>query len=278
MVASTSWMLVTFVVGNCALWTTTVAASARGPTAVTTQLLQHKMRHPSVGSHITPVRRRKTRTTTGRTSIDDDDNTMLSVLLQGLRGGSGWGDYGDGNNNSDDDDDEEAYYRGQQQQQQQQQGMTDIIKNGDRRIGLLLLFSGTAVTMTGITLFFQKTLMRLGNLLFIAGVPITIGPSRTVGYFMQPKKTRATACLAAGVFLVLVAGRPVLGIALEIFGLMNLFGNMFPVVLAIANNITYGSVLVSVLVYVIQHVKFDGTIFGLSIHYSSSTTPDIRIE
>jgi len=69
--------------------------------------------------------------------------------------------------------------------------------------------------------------MRLGNLLFIAGVPMTIGPGRTAGYFFQPKKSRATACLALGIFLVFI-GSPVFGILLEIFGLLNLFGNMFP--------------------------------------------------
>jgi hypothetical protein len=76
-------------------------------------------------------------------------------------------------------------------------------------------------------------LMRLGNLLFIAGVPMTLGPSRTLGYFLKREKARATACLAVGVFLVLL-GNPVFGIILEVFGLLNLFGNMFPVVLAIA--------------------------------------------
>ena len=74
--------------------------------------------------------------------------------------------------------------------------------------------------------------MRLGNLLFIGGVPMTIGPGRTAGYFFQPKKSRATACLALGIFLVFI-GSPVFGIVLEIFGLLNLFGNMFPLVAAI---------------------------------------------
>jgi Got1/Sft2-like family len=98
--------------------------------------------------------------------------------------------------------------------------------------------------MLGISLFFNKSLMRLGNLLFIAGVPMTIGPGRTAGYFFQPKKSRATACLALGIFLVFL-GSPVLGIALEVFGLLNLFGNMFP--------------LVAVL---IKQVPFVGTLFG----------------
>lgn len=110
-----------------------------------------------------------------------------------------------------------------------------IIRNGDRRIGLPLLVAGGVLTMLGISLFFNKSLMRLGNLSLIAGVPMTIGPGRTAGYFFQPKKSRATSCLAAGVFLVFI-GWPIIGIALEIFGLLNLFGNMFPVILAILKN------------------------------------------
>jgi len=103
----------------------------------------------------------------------------------------------------------------------------DKLQNGDRRIGLFLLGSGMVITLLGISLFFNKMLMRLGNLLCIAGVPMTIGPGRTVGYFLQPQKVRSTACLICGILLVFV-GWPILGIALEIFGVLNLFGNMFP--------------------------------------------------
>ena len=61
---------------------------------------------------------------------------------------------------------------------------------------------------------------------------MTIGPGRTAGYFFQPKKARATGCLVAGIFLVFI-GWPVIGILLEAFGMLNLFGNMFPLLLAI---------------------------------------------
>jgi hypothetical protein len=110
--------------------------------------------------------------------------------------------------------------------------MPNMIKTGNRKIGVPLLGVGAALTVLGVSLFFNKTLMRLGNLFFVAGVPMTIGPGRTVGYFFQPKKARATACLALGIFLVFV-GHPVFGIVLEVFGLLNLFGNMFPVAMAI---------------------------------------------
>ncbi len=95
-----------------------------------------------------------------------------------------------------------------------------------------MLGIGGALTILGASLFFNKTLMRLGNLFFVAGVPMTLGPGRTAGYFFQPKKARATGCLAAGVMLVFI-GWPIFGIILEVFGLLNLFGNMFPMAMMI---------------------------------------------
>ena len=104
----------------------------------------------------------------------------------------------------------------------------EMIKTGNRKIGLPLLGIGGVLTILGTSLFFNKALMRLGNLFFVAGVPMTIGPGRTAGYFFQPKKARATGCLAFGIFLVFV-GWPLFGIVLEAFGVLNLFGNMFPI-------------------------------------------------
>lgn len=103
----------------------------------------------------------------------------------------------------------------------------DVIRTGNKKIGFALLGSGFVFLILGVTLFFNKTLMRLGNLLFIAGIPMTIGPGRTAGYFLRPQKARGTVCFALGIFLVMI-GWPIFGIILEIFGIMNLFGNMFP--------------------------------------------------
>ena len=105
-----------------------------------------------------------------------------------------------------------------------------VVQKGDRKTGLMLLVSGFSLTFLGITLFFNKTIMRLGNLLCIAGVLLTMGPTQTISYFVQPEKLRATVCLGLGIFLVLV-GSPLFGIVLEVFGLLNLFGNMFPILM-----------------------------------------------
>eukprot|EP00559_Dactyliosolen_fragilissimus_P000616 CAMPEP_0184864642 /NCGR_PEP_ID=MMETSP0580-20130426/15733_1 /TAXON_ID=1118495 /ORGANISM="Dactyliosolen fragilissimus" /LENGTH=254 /DNA_ID=CAMNT_0027363529 /DNA_START=302 /DNA_END=1066 /DNA_ORIENTATION=+ len=124
--------------------------------------------------------------------------------------------------------------------------VTDVIRKGDKKIGMFLLGGSAVFTLLGISLFFNKSLMRLGNLLLISGVPMTIGPARTVGFFLQPKKARATGCLLAGVFLVMV-GWPIFGIALEAFGLLNLFGNMFPM-----------------LMIILKQLPFVGSLFGKS--------------
>lgn len=108
-----------------------------------------------------------------------------------------------------------------------------VIQKGDRKTGVMLLVSGFSLTFLGITLFFNKTIMRLGNLLCIAGVLLTMGPSQTISYFVQPEKLRATICLGLGIFLVLI-GSPLFGIVLEVFGVLNLFGNMFPILMVFA--------------------------------------------
>lgn len=199
---------------------------------------------------------------------DDDDDDDCDMLTEGVvavcRGGQQWDTdyYNDdkrnqkdfyagaggfpGDNDSDDDGREfnayqEEHYFDDRGSQGNKDGPTrrrssiqvpDIIRKGNRKIGLPLLGIGAILTVLGVGLFFNKMLMRLGNLFFVAGIPMTIGPGRTAGYFFQPKKARATACLTSGIILVFI-GWPILGIILEAFGFLNLFGNMFPFAFAI---------------------------------------------
>ncbi|GMH89561.1 hypothetical protein TL16_g11496, partial [Triparma laevis f. inornata] len=106
----------------------------------------------------------------------------------------------------------------------------------NRQVGFLLCGAGAVLTLLGVALFFEKNLLRFGNLMFIAGMPLIIGPGRTAGFFLQPKKARATGCLFVGIFLVFI-GRPMLGMGLEVFGFLNLFGNLFPIVFMMAKRL-----------------------------------------
>ena len=97
----------------------------------------------------------------------------------------------------------------------------------DRKTGLIMCAAGGMATMLGISLFFEKNLIRVGNILLVLGAPIVVGPARASRYVLAPAKLRATLVFAFGFFLIL-SGRPLLGICVEAFGFLNLFGNLFP--------------------------------------------------
>ena len=105
-----------------------------------------------------------------------------------------------------------------------------------RKVGASLLVGGGALTLIGMTLFFERNLLRLGNICVILGIPLLIGPSIVYNFFMQPQRAQATIITALGIFLVFI-GKPRLGILMEIFGLLNLFGNMLPLLVALAKKL-----------------------------------------
>lgn len=102
------------------------------------------------------------------------------------------------------------------------------ISSPNRKLGFMLSGSGGLVTVLGVMLFFNAFLLRIGNILFLAGLPMIIGPGRTIAYFTNPARLRATATFLVGVFLVVIAGWPMTGLIVEVFGFLNLFGNLFP--------------------------------------------------
>ncbi len=117
------------------------------------------------------------------------------------------------------------------------ESLLDVVSPETRRnVGATLLMGGGALTLIGMTLFFERNLLRLGNICIILGVPLLIGPSVVYNFFMQPKRAQATIITAMGIFLVFI-GKPRLGILMEIFGLLNLIGNMLPLLMAVAKRL-----------------------------------------
>lgn len=47
-------------------------------------------------------------------------------------------------------------------------------------------------------LFFEGNLLRFGNILLIAGIPLMLGPGRVKNFFMQKKRTQATVITSLG--------------------------------------------------------------------------------
>lgn len=59
--------------------------------------------------------------------------------------------------------------------------------------------------------------------MFLSGVAMAMGAQKTVRFFMRPQKWRGSVAFLAGFVLVLMK-MPVVGMLIELFGFVNLFG------------------------------------------------------
>ena len=149
------------------------------------------------------------------------------------------GNYQRNNNRNDNDDNDNSYYdpRSRSRVKEGNSGsMFDSIINlskNKRQLGAALLGIGMILSFLGVMLFFEGNLLRLGNICIILGIPLLLGPNRVRQFFMKESRMQASIITGLGILLVFT-GRPRIGILCEIFGLLNLFGNMFPLLLALA--------------------------------------------
>ncbi|XP_023206336.1 vesicle transport protein GOT1B isoform X1 [Xiphophorus maculatus] len=112
-----------------------------------------------------------------------------------------------------------------------------------QKIGMGLTGFGVFFLFFGMILFFDKALLAIGNILFVAGLAFVIGLERTFRFFFQKHKLKATSFFLGGVFVVLI-GWPIIGVVLEIYGFFLLFRGFFPVVVGFIRRIPIlGSIL-----------------------------------
>ncbi|KAI4470548.1 lipase containing protein [Holotrichia oblita] len=97
-----------------------------------------------------------------------------------------------------------------------------------QKIGVGLAGFGVFFLFLGVLLLFDKSLLALGNILFIAGLACVIGLERTFRFFFQRHKIRASAAFFGGIIIVLL-GWPLIGMLLETYGFILLFSGFFPV-------------------------------------------------
>ncbi|ORY45842.1 putative GOT1-membrane protein required for ER to Golgi transport [Leucosporidium creatinivorum] len=100
-----------------------------------------------------------------------------------------------------------------------------------QKIGVGLTSFGAFFMMLGVIMLFDGALLALGNILFVAGLPLIIGPRKTFYFFARRNKLRGTFCFVTGIVLVFVK-YPFIGMIVETFGFLNLFGDFFPVVVS----------------------------------------------
>ncbi|KAL7164943.1 hypothetical protein ACSBR2_040772 [Camellia fascicularis] len=99
--------------------------------------------------------------------------------------------------------------------------------NDRKKIGLGLTAFGILFSFLGIILFFDKGLLAMGNILFLSGVTITIGPKSSMQFFTKRSNFKGTISFGVGFFLVVI-GWPVLGMILEAYGFIVLFSGFWP--------------------------------------------------
>ncbi|ORX61502.1 Got1-domain-containing protein [Hesseltinella vesiculosa] len=100
-----------------------------------------------------------------------------------------------------------------------------------QKIGAALTGFGIFFLFLGVISFFDAGLLAIGNILFVAGIPLTIGPKRTLGFFMQRSRLRGSVCFVIGMGLVFCRWT-IVGMLVEVFGILNLFGDFFPMLFA----------------------------------------------
>ncbi|KAF9227277.1 Got1-domain-containing protein [Gyrodon lividus] len=107
-----------------------------------------------------------------------------------------------------------------------------------QKIGVALTTFGTLFMFLGVMLFFDAALLALGNMLFLSGLTLIIGPQKTFSFFARKQKLRGTICFLGGVMLVFIK-YPFIGMIVETFGFLNLFGDFFPVVLTFLRQLPF---------------------------------------
>lgn len=97
-----------------------------------------------------------------------------------------------------------------------------------QKIGVGLAGFGVSFLFLGVLLLFDKGLLAIGNILFIAGLACVIGLERTFRFFFQKHKVKASVAFFGGITVVLL-GWPLFGMLIETYGFVLLFSGFFPV-------------------------------------------------
>ncbi|KAF9528542.1 vesicle transport protein [Crepidotus variabilis] len=107
-----------------------------------------------------------------------------------------------------------------------------------QKIGVALTTFGALFMLLGVMLFFDGALLALGNILFLSGLTLIIGPHKTFYFFARKQKIRGTVCFFGGILLVFFKW-PFVGMVVETFGFLNLFGDFFPVIITFLRQIPF---------------------------------------
>jgi len=73
----------------------------------------------------------------------------------------------------------------------------------------------------------------MGNILFLVGISLLLGPQRTFLFFARKQKWRGSLAFLVGITLILLRW-PLVGFLVEIYGIFVLFGEFFKTIAGFA--------------------------------------------
>jgi hypothetical protein len=92
-------------------------------------------------------------------------------------------------------------------------------------------------------MFFDRAMLAMGNILFLIGIPLILGPQKTLLFFLRPQKARGTLAFTIGIALILLRWAFV-GFLIEGYGIGVLFGDFLGTVAGYAGGVPYVGVWV----------------------------------
>ena len=118
--------------------------------------------------------------------------------------------------------------------------------------------------------------------MFLSGLTLIIGPQKTFYFFARKQKIRGTICFIGGILLVFLKW-PFIGVIVETFGFLNLFGcvcnTLYPISCSYANYSFTRRDFFPVILTFLRQLPFIGTLLQLpyikdvSNAYSFSANP-----
>eukprot|EP00088_Acartia_fossae_P011455 TRINITY_DN1581_c0_g1_i10.p1 TRINITY_DN1581_c0_g1~~TRINITY_DN1581_c0_g1_i10.p1 ORF type:complete len:137 (+),score=1.30 TRINITY_DN1581_c0_g1_i10:37-447(+) len=113
-----------------------------------------------------------------------------------------------------------------------------------QKLGVGLGSFGIFFILLGILLLFDKGLLAMGNLFCLAGLGCVMGLEKTCSFFLQPERKMGAAAFLGGIF-VLLCGYPFIGMIIEAYGFVALFGGFIPMAISFLRQVPVISLLLA---------------------------------
>ena len=101
----------------------------------------------------------------------------------------------------------------------------ELFYDDNKKIGIGLIVIGLVFYSLGLLFMLDRGFLAIGNLAFIMGMVILVGPTNTLGFFMRKTKVKGSVCFFTGFVLIVIGwfGFTCAGFLLQLYGLFLLF-------------------------------------------------------